>query len=167
MLDRLQETIARVCHVSWTLRPTCLLYTPYPKYDVVNCYAVMFPLYLVKTEITSPSLYAGCAVGLLIRCDMSIIWFVVFCGLFIVLLFCAVCQPDEWQCDYGTCIERRLRCNGRQDCPRDNSDERNCREYYKNVNFVCFHAVCNICFKVSGGNFTYLTGIFHETNGEF
>ena len=84
-----------------------------------------------------------------------------------MLLFCAVCQPDEWQCDYGSCIERRLRCDGRQDCPRDDSDERNCREYYKDVNFVCFHAVYNVCFKVSGGNFTYLTGIFHESNVNF
>lgn len=95
---------------------------------------------------------------------MSVICFVVFCNLFVVLLFCAVCQPDEWQCDYGTCIERRFRCNGRQDCPRDNSDERNCREYYKNVNFVCFHAVHNVCFflSFSGGNCTYLTGIFRK-----
>lgn len=138
-------------------RPTCLLYTPYPKYDAVNCYTMVFPLHLVKTVITSPLMYVGYAFELLILYNMSTIGFVVFCSLFIVLLFCAVCQPDEWQCDYGTCIERRLRCNGRQDCPRDNSDERNCREYYKNANFVCFHTVHNVCFfflSFSGGNCT-------------
>jgi len=145
------------------------MYTPYPKYDVVNCQTMVFPLNLVKNEIASPSIYVGYAIDLLISCDMSIICFVVFCNLFIVLLFCAVCQPNEWQCDYGTCIDRKLRCNGRQDCPRDNSDERNCREYYKNVNFVCFHAVHNVCFflSFSGGNCTYLTGIFHESNVSF
>jgi len=78
---------------------------------------------------------------------MSIICIVVLCNLFIVLLFFAVCQPDEWQCDYGTCIERRLRCNGRQDCPRDNSDERNCREYYKNVNFAFMQLIMSVVFK--------------------
>ena len=146
-------------------RPTCLLYTPFPKNDAVNCCTMVFPLHLVKTEIASPSMCLGYAIDLLIRCDMSVICFGLFCNLLIVLLFCAACQSDEWQCDDKTCIERRLRCNGRPDCPRDNSDERNCREYYKNVNFVCFHAVHNVCFfflSFSGGNCTYLTGIFNE-----
>nr|XP_045613717.1 basement membrane-specific heparan sulfate proteoglycan core protein-like isoform X12 [Procambarus clarkii] len=37
------------------------------------------------------------------------------------------CNPIlEWQCDYGQCIDRRLRCDGKQDCQTDNSDERKC-----------------------------------------
>lgn len=38
-----------------------------------------------------------------------------------------VCTTREWQCDYGTCIARQLRCNGRLDCPYDDSDERECK----------------------------------------
>lgn len=82
-------------------------------------------------------------------------YFVSFCNLHIMgqwltikFLFCAVCQPDEWQCDYGTCIDRRLRCNGRQDCPRDDSDERNCREYYKSMN--------SFSLTISNFNFSFL-----------
>ena len=40
----------------------------------------------------------------------------------------AACSRDEWQCDFGTCISRSLRCDGKADCPDDLSDERECRK---------------------------------------
>ena len=35
---------------------------------------------------------------------------------------------DQWQCDFGSCIDRRLRCDGKVDCTTDSSDEANCRK---------------------------------------
>lgn len=46
-------------------------------------------------------------------------------------LLSIVCNSvTEWQCDYGLCIDRRLVCDGKQDCKTDNSDERMCSKYW-------------------------------------
>ncbi|XP_050682975.1 basement membrane-specific heparan sulfate proteoglycan core protein isoform X5 [Leptidea sinapis] len=36
------------------------------------------------------------------------------------------CPRNEWRCENGPCIPLNLRCNGRRDCPYDNSDELDC-----------------------------------------
>ena len=36
------------------------------------------------------------------------------------------CNIGEHQCDSGKCLDKSFICNGIQDCPSDNSDERNC-----------------------------------------
>ncbi|XP_046437149.1 basement membrane-specific heparan sulfate proteoglycan core protein-like isoform X37 [Daphnia pulex] len=38
-----------------------------------------------------------------------------------------LCSKDQWQCDFGSCIDGRMRCDGKVDCPTDQSDEANCR----------------------------------------
>lgn len=40
---------------------------------------------------------------------------------------CSACNIHQWQCDYGTCISRELRCDHKIDCLLDDSDERDCR----------------------------------------
>ena len=53
-----------------------------------------------------------------------------FCRHLSLLLFFLfkACSMDQWQCDFGSCIDRRLRCDGKVDCTTDSSDEANCRK---------------------------------------
>lgn len=44
----------------------------------------------------------------------------------LICFSCLDCDFGQHQCDFGTCIDKQLTCNGRVDCPDDNSDERNC-----------------------------------------
>ncbi|KZS20079.1 putative Basement membrane-specific heparan sulfate proteoglycan core protein [Daphnia magna] len=37
-----------------------------------------------------------------------------------------LCTKNQWQCDFGSCIDGKLRCDGKVDCPTDQSDEANC-----------------------------------------
>ncbi|XP_065349469.1 basement membrane-specific heparan sulfate proteoglycan core protein isoform X2 [Cloeon dipterum] len=57
--------------------------------------------------------------------------------------FPTVCDPQtEHQCDYGQCIDRNLRCNGKYDCPaEDKSDEEGCwsTRCIQRVQLVCCH----------------------------
>ncbi|XP_017768750.1 PREDICTED: basement membrane-specific heparan sulfate proteoglycan core protein-like isoform X5 [Nicrophorus vespilloides] len=39
------------------------------------------------------------------------------------------CTRDEFRCENGPCISMELRCNGKTDCPLDNSDELDCNPY--------------------------------------
>lgn len=57
-----------------------------------------------------------------------------------VRYYSIACTPDQWQCDFGTCIAKAKRCDGHVDCPSDRSDERNCigesRLFY--INWLLF-----------------------------
>lgn len=39
------------------------------------------------------------------------------------------CARDMFWCENGPCIMNSLRCNGRVDCPHDDSDELDCRKF--------------------------------------
>lgn len=47
------------------------------------------------------------------------------CELFEMVFVAIHCQPDEFKCRDGTCINKTLVCNKRRDCA-DASDEDNC-----------------------------------------
>lgn len=36
------------------------------------------------------------------------------------------CEPGMFRCENGPCIQESLRCNGRVECPFDQSDELDC-----------------------------------------
>lgn len=40
------------------------------------------------------------------------------------------CARDMFWCENGPCIMSSLRCNGRLDCPYDDSDELDCRKFF-------------------------------------
>lgn len=48
---------------------------------------------------------------------------------FLLSLYCTITACDssrQFECEDQTCIDISLRCNGRTDCPQDNSDEQGC-----------------------------------------
>ncbi|XP_059491072.1 basement membrane-specific heparan sulfate proteoglycan core protein isoform X8 [Neocloeon triangulifer] len=66
-----------------------------------------------------------------------------------------VCDPQtQHQCDFGQCIERRLRCNGKYDCPADDkSDEEGCWTPCKPNEFQCDGNKCIPQSKKCDGNY--------------
>lgn len=50
--------------------------------------------------------------------------------MFSVLKLFSACSPSQWQCDFGQCLDRGKLCDGRVDCPDDNSDERDCGMFF-------------------------------------
>ena len=43
-----------------------------------------------------------------------------------MFLFRVDCDLGQHGCDFGTCVDGALKCDGKVDCPDDDSDERNC-----------------------------------------
>lgn len=59
-----------------------------------------------------------------------------------VLAFISACSPSQWQCDFGQCLDRGKLCDGKVDCPDDNSDERDCgRNYFFVSSIKYFNSV--------------------------
>jgi len=47
---------------------------------------------------------------------------------FVIIVPMMPCEPNEFQCGTGKCVQKIWRCDGDDDCG-DESDEQNCREY--------------------------------------
>lgn len=46
------------------------------------------------------------------------------------------CLLNMFRCENGPCIDEQFRCNGRNDCPFDTSDELDCQTNRKSEKFV-------------------------------
>lgn len=48
------------------------------------------------------------------------------------------CPPFMFRCENDPCISESLRCNGRVDCPLDNSDELDCPNGFSKFIYILF-----------------------------
>jgi len=59
------------------------------------------------------------------------------------LLVCKACPANTFQCQHGSqCINSSLRCDNKQDCIGDLSDEENCTRTCAYDQFQCNNSVC-------------------------
>lgn len=65
------------------------------------------------------------------------------------------CNPSQFRCTSGDCIDVRRRCDGRVDC-RDQSDEQACRKYTVYCDIV-IHLQCVLYYCGEGSHYLHHT----------